>query len=219
MINPSSSTWTRLRDEVCEELRDRIIAGRLRPGHRLLERDLAEEFETSRVPVREAIQVLTLEGFVEALSPRRIVVKQVSRRDVEELFSVREALEVQATREATRRARPRDLRELERLLGQAQRATLSGKPERISRANAAFHQHIVTLADNRLLASLLQPLEGRLRWLFQQINDPDELLDEHRELYQAIASGDPEAAATFALGHVRRYREIAMHLLYGESAE
>lgn len=212
----SSADSTRLRDEVCEELRDHIIAGRLQPGHRLVERDLAEEFGVSRVPVREAIQVLIGEGFVEALSPRRIVVKQVSRRDVEELFSVREALEVQATREAALRADAAGLRELERLVEQARRATTSGKPERISRANAAFHHHIVTLADNRLLASLLRPLEGRLRWLFQQIDNPGHTWEEHHALYEAIASRNADAAADHSLRHVRYNREIALKLLYGD---
>src|SRR3954453_21872928 len=119
------SESVRLRDQVCEELRDRIIAGRLQPGHRLVERDLATEFGVSRVPVREAIRILVGEGFVEALSPRRIVVKELSRRDVEELFDVREALEVLATRLAAQQADRTGLRELERLVEQARRATMS----------------------------------------------------------------------------------------------
>ncbi|MQA98665.1 MAG: GntR family transcriptional regulator, partial [Streptosporangiales bacterium] len=86
------SESSRLREQICERLRDRIIAGELRPGHRLVERDLAEEFGVSRVPVGEAIRILISEGFLEALSPRRIVVRQLSRRDVVQLFDVREAL-------------------------------------------------------------------------------------------------------------------------------
>jgi DNA-binding GntR family transcriptional regulator len=213
------SESVRLRDQVCEELRDRIIAGRLRPGYRLVERDLATEFGVSRVPVREAIRILVGEGFVKALSPRRIVVMELSRRDVEELFDVREALEVLAARLATQQADRTGLRQMERLLEEAHRATMSDRPEEISRANAAFHRHIVELADNALLASILEPLEGRLRWLFQQIDDPGHLWKEHLALYEAIASGDADAAARHALQHVREYRRIALRLLYGTTTE
>ncbi|MGH2555736.1 MAG: GntR family transcriptional regulator [Actinomycetota bacterium] len=206
----------RLRDQVCEQIRDQIITGRLRPGHRLVERELAELFGVSRVPVREAIGLLTKEGFVDALSPRRIVVKHLSRRDVEELFDVRESLEALATRQATSRADQAGLRELARLLEKARLATLTGELNTLSRANAAFHHHVIELADNRLLATLLEPLEGRLRWVFQQIDDPIFVWEEHRELCEAISSGDVEAAGACSLRHVQRNRATALRVLYGE---
>lgn len=206
------SMW--LRDQVCEGLRDRIITGRLKPGDRLVERDLAEEFGVSRVPVREAIRILLGEGFLQALSPRRIVVKELSRQDVENLFDLREALEVLAARRAAERTTPERLGALRHLLDEADLATRSGRPERISRANAAFHHHIVELSGNELLASTLESLEGRLRWLFQQIDDPGPLWDEHKELYEAIAAADAEAAADCSLRHIRHYRDVALRLLF-----
>ena len=86
-----------VRERVREELRERIVTGVLRPGDRLVERDLAEDLGVSRVPVREAIRSLEADGFVVVQSPRRVVVRRLSRVDVEELFDVREALEVLAT--------------------------------------------------------------------------------------------------------------------------
>ncbi|MFG2333128.1 GntR family transcriptional regulator [Streptomyces sp. NPDC048604] len=204
-----------LRDQVCEGLRDRIITGRLQPGDRLIERDVAVEFGVSRVPVREAIRILLGEGFLEALSPRRIVVKQLSRQDVENLFDLREALEVLSARRAAERAKHEQLDALRQLLDEAGQATVSGRPERISRANAAFHHHIVELAGNELLASTLESLEGRLRWLFQQIDDPGPLWDEHEELYRAIATADADRAAACSLRHIRHYRDVALRLLFG----
>ncbi|MDQ8708026.1 GntR family transcriptional regulator [Streptomyces sp. LHD-70] len=205
-----------LRDQVCEELRDRIITGRLGPGDRLVERDLAEEFSVSRVPVREAIRILIAEGFLTAASPRRIVVKGYDRKDVENLFDLREALEVMAVRRAAERSDARGLATLKRLLENARRATLAGRPDRISRANAAFHHQIMELADNELLASTVEPLEGRLRWLFQQVDEPGTLWEEHNSLYQAIASGDADASAQASLHHVRHYREVALRMLFEE---
>ncbi|MFB7630310.1 GntR family transcriptional regulator [Streptomyces sp. NPDC056149] len=214
---PTHSSW--LRDQVLDGLRDRIATGRLKPGDRLVERDLAEDFGVSRVPVREAIRILLNEGVLEALSPRRIAVKEMSRRDVENLFDMREALEVLATRRAAERATQEGLDELARLLEDARLATLTGRAERISRANLAYHHRIVELADNELLGATLESLEGRLRWLFQQIDDPVALHEEHRALTLAIASRDTEAAADASLRHVRHYRAVALRLLFGEGEE
>jgi DNA-binding GntR family transcriptional regulator len=207
----------RLRDQVCEQLRDQIISGRLGPGHRLVERDLAEDFGVSRVPVREAVQTLIAEGFVEAVSPRRIVVRKLSRRDVEELFDVRESLEVLSTRQATERADAVALRRFKELLEAARLATVAGEPAALSRANSAFHHHVIEMSGNRLLASLLEPLEGRLRWVYQQIDDPEQVWLEHQELYRAIASGNVRTAEDCAFRHVRRNRAAAIQLLYGRA--
>ncbi|MBO1330877.1 GntR family transcriptional regulator [Streptomyces sp. VRA16 Mangrove soil] len=209
---PGDAGW--LRDQVCEGIRDRIIDGQLRPGDRLLERDVAEEFGVSRIPVREAIRVLLSEGFLEAVSARKIVVKQLSFQDVLDLFDLREALEVVAVRRAAERAQQRQIDALGRLLTSAEKATRSGRADRISRANNAFHQHIVEIAGNALLASTLQPLEGRMRWLLQQVDDPSAVWQEHSALYEAIAARDVDLAADRALRHVRHYREVALDVLF-----
>lgn len=205
-----------LRDQVCEGIRDQIITGRLKPGDRLVERDVAEEFGVSRIPAREAIRILMSEGFLHALSPRRIVVKQLSRREVLNLFDLREALEVLAVRRAAEHADASQVRRLHQLLESARKATLSGRAERVSRANTAFHHHIVEMAGNELLASTLEPLEGRLRWLFHQVDDPASVWEQHRRLCETIAAADAEAAAACALRHVRHYREVALRLLFDE---
>ncbi|MEU8620733.1 GntR family transcriptional regulator [Streptomyces sp. NPDC048623] len=208
-----------LRDQVCEGLRDRIITGRLKPGDRLVERDVAEDFGVSRVPVREAIRILIGEGFLQAVSQRRIVVREMSRQDVENLFDMREALEVLAVRRAAERRTQADLDTLARFLMEARAATEADRPERLSRANAAFHAHIVRMSRNELLVTSLESLEGRLRWLFQQIDEPGPLWEEHRHLYEAIGAGDADAAADLALHHVRYYREVALRLLFEDHFE
>nr|WP_254896839.1 GntR family transcriptional regulator [Amycolatopsis sp. Hca4] len=114
------------RQRVREELRERILTGRLRPGDRLVERELAEDLGVSRVPVREAIRSLEAEGFLVVQSPRRVVVRQLARVDVEELFDVREALEGLAAGLAASRASAAELKRLERALADAARATSRG---------------------------------------------------------------------------------------------
>ena len=208
-----------VRERVLAELRERIVSGVLRPGDRLVERELALDLGVSRVPVREAIRTLASEGFVATTSPRRTVVRQLSKVDVDELFDVREALETLASGLAAEKATPADLRRLARLLTAATKATATGKPDRITEANTQFHDEIVAIAGNSLLTAMLRPIEGRLRWLTRQNEHWHDLLTEHRALYEAIASGDAGQARTCALNHVRRNREVILTELFGQDEE
>ncbi|MFI7014865.1 GntR family transcriptional regulator [Streptomyces sp. NPDC050164] len=205
-----------VRERVTADLRQEIIAGSLRPGDRLVERELAERFGVSRVPVREAIRALVAEGFVHFETPRRTVVRRLTPNDVKELFELREALEVYAAGLAASRATPGDLAEVQELLDRAAAATEVGDAELITDLNSRLHDRIVAMAGNSLLTEALEPVAGRLRWMTRRNEEWPQLLVEHRELYEAIASGDPERARAHALAHVRtNYRSTVRHL-FGE---
>lgn len=203
------------RERVLAELRGAIVAGELQPGDRLVERELAERHAVSRVPVREAIRALVAEGFVVAESPRRLVVRQLTRTDVEELFELREALEVHAAGLAARRAVPADLAALDDLIDQAARATAARDAEKITEINTAVHDRILAAARNSLLTAALEPVEGRLRWLTRRNDAWPKLLDEHRGMVEAIASGDAGRARAAALSHVRANRLVTLRVLFG----
>ncbi|MET7741362.1 GntR family transcriptional regulator [Streptomyces sp. NPDC005385] len=206
-----------VRERVLATLRQEIMAGRLRPGDRLVERELAERFGVSRVPVREAIRALVAEGFVLFETPRRTVVRRLTPTDVAELFELREALEVYAAGLAASRATPEALTELAALLDRAAVATGADDAEAITDINTAFHDRILAMAGNSLLISVMEPVDGRLRWLTRQNEEWPQLLTEHRELYEAVASGDPERARAQALTHVQaNYRSTVRHL-FGEA--
>jgi DNA-binding GntR family transcriptional regulator len=207
-----------VRERVLAALRQEIIAGRLCPGDRLVERELAERFGVSRVPVREAIRALVAEGFVLFETPRRTVVRRLTPSDVKELFELREALEVYAAGLASARASEKDLAELAELLEQAAAATAADDAETITDVNTRFHDRILAMAGNSLLISVMEPVDGRLRWLTRQNEEWPQLLTEHRELYEAIASGDPDRARAQTLAHVRaNYRSTVRHL-FGDGA-
>lgn len=205
-----------LRDQVAEVLRERIIRGALPPGTPLVERTLAEGLGVSRVPVRDALSLLKGEGFVTQEPRRGVVVTRLVRKDVEELFDVRLALEVLAVRLAAERATADDLAGLNETLRQSGSALKANDAEALLRSNQAFHDAITQMAKNDLLASLLNPLEGRLHWLLSQNDDPLPLHREHEKLYKAIASGDPDAAGRESVAHVTTSRELCLRRLYPE---
>lgn len=209
--------YTLLRDAVRDEIRERIIDGRYPPNTRIVERSLAEQLGVSRIPVREALRMLETEGFVTLVPRRGVLVRQLSEKDVDELFDVRRALEVLAAERAAERAGKGDILRLRQVLARGRRAMDAGDLTAVWAANEEFHDEIIRLARNDLLADLLEPLQGRLHWLFRQHENPERLWAEHSELCDAIASGDPELAGAQALQHVRINRALALRLLFGTS--
>ncbi|MEV4096018.1 GntR family transcriptional regulator [Streptosporangium saharense] len=202
-----------LRDRVRDELRQRIIDDVYPPGTRLVETEIAAQLGVSRLPVRESIRALESEGFVRTIPRRGAVVAELSEQDVEELFDVREALEVLASQQAATRATKAELRRVRGILARARKALDSGDRVALGEANEAFHDEILKLSHNALLQTVLEPLQGRLHWLLRQTGDPYDLFEEHSAWFEAIASGSPELAAEHALRHARLNREIVRKLL------
>lgn len=196
-----------LRETVRDAVRIRIFEGHYPPGTRLVERELAAEFSVSRLPIREALRMLRQEGLICDRGSRGAEVSTFSPKGVEDLFDVRGSLEVLACRLAAVRASPQDLEYLKGLLDEAERCLSKGAVMDAHRINSKFHDGITRIADNGFLKSALEPLQGRMHWLFRHVSDLPELIWEHRELYEAIASGDPERAASQSASHVGKYRE------------
>lgn len=205
-----------LRDRIREALQTRISDGRLRPGDRLFEQDLAAEFGVSRVPVREAIRMLQSEGLVEVYPRRRgVFVRSLDRRQLEELFDVREALEVLAARLAAGNSRTGSVDRLGELSRQARDGLREQDFDAMSKANAAFHEELVAVSGNELLGSILEPLHGRLAWMFRLNLEPERVCGEHEDLHAAISEGDVERAADVARQHVLSSRSMVFNrILY-----
>ncbi|WP_037078320.1 GntR family transcriptional regulator [Pseudonocardia spinosispora] len=203
------------RRRVVSQLRQLVIEGALQPGEKVVERAIAERFEVSRSPVREAVRTLIHEGFLVAESPRRIVVRRLSRKDVEELYEVREGIEMTATGLAALKATGNEVRSLHELLDEIAATT---DEARLHRLNADFHVLLTQMAGNSLLSSIAHPLEGRLRWLYQQNSDWERLLAEHRAIADAVASGDEITARTLAVNHARSSRAHTLAVLFPDDA-
>jgi DNA-binding GntR family transcriptional regulator len=199
-----------LRDVIREKIRTGIAEGTWGPGARLVERDLAEDFGVSRVPVREALRALESEGFIELLPRRGAVVRALTRSMVEDLFDIREVLEALAARLVAARIDEDGLAELAAAVQEGRRAVDTGDHTWAGSVNTAFHETLLRLSRNDSLRALLEPLTGRLRWLFRQTTDHQRVQAEHEQLLAALAMRDPEFAAAVALAHVRASRHMVL---------
>jgi DNA-binding GntR family transcriptional regulator len=199
-----------LRDVVREKIRTRIAEGIWAPGFRLVERDLAEEFDVSRVPVREALRALESEGFVELLPRRGAVVRDLTRTVVADLFDIRQVLEGLAARTVAERVDEAGLARLAAVVEDGRKAVEAGDHSWAGTANTAFHETMLDLTGNPSLRAVLEPVTGRLRWLFRQTTDHNRVQAEHEQLYTALAMGDAELAAAVAVAHVRASRHMVL---------
>jgi DNA-binding GntR family transcriptional regulator len=207
-----------LRSLVCDELRRLIITGELEPGSRLVEDRLAARLGVSRNPVREALQTLAGEGFVDMLPRRGAVVAEVTVDQAEELFDVRMALEPLAARLAAKRAPAAGVEGLRQVLERARLATEAGDFDLVATCNTDFHQMVVDLSGNDYLRLIVAPMARRVQWVFRTsaATRAPHSWREHEELLRAIAAGDQDYAEAAAKAHVGAARASYRQLCVGD---
>lgn len=206
---------------IVERLREDILARRLSPGERLVESDLTARFVVSRGPVREALRRLAAEGLVEQPPNRGATVRRLTAREIRELFQIRIELEVLAARLAAEAAEPR---ERERFAG-AIGMIFDDAPRKVCEyleENAAFHEAIMRLADNRQLHDLSARLH--LPLIMAQVGEAltvDVLrlsVREHREIADAILERRGALAASAMRAHLERAAAFTLASSEGESS-
>jgi DNA-binding GntR family transcriptional regulator len=194
-------------------LRDDILAGRIQPGSRLVECDLTARFAVSRGPVREALRRLAADGLIEHWPHRGAVVRRLGEREIRELFLIRIELEALAARLAAgtqaldRRAR--FVASIQPIHADAPRILCEYLKE-----NAAFHDAVMTLADNLQLRDLATRLQ--LPLIMAQVGDVltqsvlEVSVQEHRAIAKAILKRDAAAAPARMREHLQRAAALAL---------
>lgn len=201
-----------LRDQVLLELRRRIVDADYRPGERLTEERLAEDFGVSRNPVREALRVVEAEGFVEVQPRRGAVVATPDEATMRDMFAVRVLLEPLAARLAAERATDEELRSLRGLLDLARAATEDDDYGRVAELNTALHARVVELSGNRWLMQFSLAMYRHVHWVFR-LGAPIRAVHswkEHVRLVEALERREPDAAERAAAEHVLAAQHAAI---------
>ncbi|TSD48870.1 GntR family transcriptional regulator [Rhodococcus sp. KBS0724] len=190
---------------VFDEIRARILDGRLRAGEPLPERDISAELDVSRVPIREALPLLEAAGLVKLSKRRPAVVTFVTRSGVDELYDIRSALEpLIAKKAAAAVVRGADASVLMGALERAGVALDGGDLDAFHYSSGQVHKGIEALAGNTLYVTITEPLRERSERLnvANMERDPAKRHGEHVALVEAIAQADVELAAAVAYSHV-----------------
>ncbi|HEY4201317.1 MAG TPA: GntR family transcriptional regulator [Devosiaceae bacterium] len=200
---------------VYDQLRDWIREGRLAPGTRVREEDLARSLDVSRTPVREALSRLQARGLVE-MSGGGLSVVELTRPQIMELYAVRAVLEGSAARFAAENASASDIATLQHVASQFDRFT--GDAKGFARVNAAFHQAIYEAAHNRYQMRMLEDLNDSLSLLpsttFMVAGRSQAAMLEHRGILTAIENKDMDGAEQAARRHIRNALQARLELLF-----
>jgi DNA-binding GntR family transcriptional regulator len=196
------------RHQVVASLRQAIVSGRLRPGDRLTETDLAERLGTSRAPVREALRQLEQEGLVASQPYRATEVLGVTQEEIEEvLVPLRVTLERFAFRKALPLLTPADHAALAKLVQLMRYAGEAGDVDSLADADVRFHELVVMRADQPHCEQLWRTIEPRVRAYFRRDapahHDPRAVADQHQELLDALEAGDEPALEDAVERHIR----------------
>jgi DNA-binding GntR family transcriptional regulator len=201
-----------LADSVCRRIADEIALGHFVPGSKLDEVMLAERFQVSRTPVREALKQLAIMGLVDCRPNRGSVVAALGTEQLDQMFEAIGELEAACARHAALRMTPQD-RALLRALQQEGRAAMQASDfERYDAANLALHTAIIRGSYNPVLMELAASLRHRVapfrRTQFHNIERMGASFEEHAGIVEAILAHD--AAAT--------YRQMRTHLQSARTA-
>jgi DNA-binding GntR family transcriptional regulator len=191
---------------LAQQLAELVLGGELAPGVKLDEQVLAQRFQVSRTPVREALRQLASTGLVELRPNRGAFVARVTPELLEEMFVAMAELEATCARLAAMSMTPVERRGLQRLhehMGELARRDLI---EEFRDANERFHSQIYSGAHNSVLAETVIGLRRRLalyrRSQFRTAGRLARSHAEHEEVVRAVISGDPAGAHAAMLHHV-----------------
>lgn len=198
LSRPLAPSPERQSDEAFEALHHAILRCELLPGATVSEAELAERFGLRRAATRAALDRLSVMGLLRPVRRRGYVVKPITLRDVNDLFQLRELIEVAAVRLAAGRVDEVGLRRLDRLNCASYRPGDRRGEARFLRANSEFHLQIAAAAGNERLVAILAQVLCEMERLFQfgltLRNNGGAMRHEHEALIDALARGDADAA-------------------------
>ncbi|MCI5953335.1 MAG: GntR family transcriptional regulator [Lachnospiraceae bacterium] len=203
-----------LRDVVFNTLRQAILTGELKPGERLMEIHLADRLGVSRTPIREAIRKLELEGLVTMIPRRGAEVAQITEKSMKDVLEVRRALDALCAELACDRITDEELENLRLACDAFETAVKTKDAKKIAQADVALHDIIVRATGNQRLIQLVNNLSEQMyRYRFEYIKDSSQhqnLIDEHRIIYQSIVCKDKKTAADAARTHIDNQEKAIM---------
>ncbi|MEU5317560.1 GntR family transcriptional regulator [Streptomyces sp. NPDC021056] len=199
-----------LRDRVYEALLELITTRALQPGRHLVESELAGHLGVSRQPVREALQRLSTEGWVDLRPAQGAFVHEPTEEEADQLLTVRTLLEAEAARLAATDASRAAIGVLEEMCAEGERAVAADDVDRAVAMNARLHAKIMELAGNAVLAELAAQVDRRVRWYYTPVarQRGQQSWIEHRELIAAIADRDEQRATAVMRAHTEHTRTM-----------
>lgn len=201
---------------IAEKITEQIITGTLQPGEKIVETVYAEEFGTSRAPVREALYLLTIEGLVERIPRKGAVVKGYSEAEIRNLLEIRMLLESLAMKRIAENGVETEL--LQVMIDLLQEMKRNKEDiEAYALLNQKFHNCIISMGESEIIknmyARLGRPLLSLQRISFLGERNIDKSVQEHQEIVKKLEENEIAAATEILVRHNEEsMKRIEVHL-------
>jgi DNA-binding GntR family transcriptional regulator len=218
-IEPASSQ--NLHEAIFQKLRSLLVEGKIAPGSKLNERELAERLHVSRTPIREAIRRLAADGLVELIANRGAIAVQLSLEDVIHTFDVIADLEGFSGELAANNITNAALSELEALQYEMMASYARRDLSSYYKLNLRIHHLINQAANNPVLSRLFSQVNARIEALRFRSNQDgvkwERAVEEHQEMLDALKAHDSKRMRKIMMQHVMNKRDVVVQLLQSEA--
>ncbi|MED4074031.1 GntR family transcriptional regulator [Priestia endophytica] len=194
-------------EQFYNQIKKMIFTGKFKPGQRIVETQLAKEFNVSKSPIREAIRLLEKEGLVHVDEKSRVMVYNPTVRDVEEIYFCRMALESFATKLATEKASEEKISQLEHVLKKTEEVAVKENcQDELIHLNESFHYMIVEYTKNARLKKQIDELNSLVHFCrilnFRGEERTSIILSQHHDIFEKMKKRDKEGASASMVQHL-----------------
>ncbi len=191
---------------IFEKIREDILNGRYATGDKLVEIKLADELGVSRTPVREALKQLELDGLVENIPNRGVVVKGISKKDIDDILTIRLCIEGLVGQWAAERILDHEIKELEEIFDLMEFYSQKGDVEKIFELNTKFHETLYQTTKSRYLEGVLNDFQLFIKTArnssLKSEGRIQNALEEHRQIVDALKNHDIEGTRRALVNHI-----------------
>lgn len=219
---PTSEGESGTVDRVYRRVKEMAASYEFKPDERLNESALSVQLDTSRTPLREALNRLSAEGFLTFRPGQGFFCRSLNPTEIMDLYEARAAIESESARLAARRATPAQVDDLQAFLESSAHSYSPGaSPVELVRLDEAFHTRLAALAQNAELSRLLENVNGRIQYVrlidLQSLSERDGpqaiTTEPHLQILDAVRAGDEERAAAQMRTHIsRRLEEVTQNV-------
>lgn len=210
-----------VREAVYDTLKQAIISGKLTRGTRIVETEYADMLHISRTPLREALRKLQEDGLLEYVANKGVFVQSFTLEDVEEIYTIRNSLEMLTIGHIIRNATEPDIAYLKSLLLEIDRLMEDSSLEEILKVSRKFHAHIINISRLARVISAIRYQEEYINNFslisIQKESRKQEAQDEHYRIVECIARHDEAGLRRIVQRHIERSKEMCLLALREEN--
>lgn len=205
------------REIAYEKIRDSITYGDLKGGITLTEKDICNKFGIGRTPIREAFRQLQMEGYIEVLPNKGAIVRQVSVKEIEDIYDVLSLMEGYAVELAVAKMTSSERIKLKKIKNKLGLYAKNSDSEKWLEENDVFHHYFVELAGNRVLEEDIKKYRRRI-YRFRSLSlsirgSINKLIDEHKFIVNQVIQKNPADASLAMRNHIGSAKDLLVKFL------